>query len=306
MDSLAVAPPAGAPITGETVAAWDISYDDQAACRMPDGVELYYEERGHGPHLTLINNFFLICPVWRALTQQLAQRNRLLTYDLRNQGASSRVGMEHRFSEHADDLLHLLDHLGVEGTYLVGTSISTLIGLDFARAHPDRVKGLVLVGPVFSPYGTLRRKLLAKSWLRSLDNGGAANLFNMIYPLVFGDRTLESGGKPAYLAVRERFLALNSEAQIRVSLTASLSADDSPERLREVASPTLLMVGDADFQWSPSSLAAATALFPRARGEIIPGTGHLPFFEATQAFEQSVQRFVDECESGSFVAGGVA
>ena len=55
---------------------------------LPGGGELYYEDRGEGPPVLLLNNFYLVSPVWRNFTDRLEGEFRLISYDLRNQGAS--------------------------------------------------------------------------------------------------------------------------------------------------------------------------------------------------------------------------
>lgn len=275
----------------------DLKYGNQEKFHGTDGAELFYELRGQGPNLTIVNNFFLTSPLWRNFTKQLVQSNRILTYDLRNQGVSTPAGEKLHFSSHVQDLANLLDSLGIEKTYLLGSSISTLICRDFALAYPERVLGLILVGPVFCPFGSKRRKYLTKSWLSSLQNGGPSALFDHIYPLICSDRTIENGGTPAYLAIRERFLAMNAHKQTRVNLQASLTADDDPSKLRQIARPTLLLAGDGDFLASTSSLEATAKLLPQAWVEILNFAGHVPFFDATAAFESSVQNFITERET---------
>jgi pimeloyl-ACP methyl ester carboxylesterase len=198
--------------------------------------------------------------------------------------------------DHVRDLRDLLDQLEIEKTYLLGTSISTLICRDFALAYPERVKGLIFVGPVFCPFGSRRRKMLTKSWLNSLENGGPGCLFDHIYPLVYSSRTIENGGSPAYLALRERFLALASPDQIRTNLQASLTTDDDPAKLRSLFCPVLLMAGEGDFLSSPASLDTTAKLFPDARIQMVDYAGHVPYFEATSAFESGVQKFISDVE----------
>jgi pimeloyl-ACP methyl ester carboxylesterase len=255
------------------------------------------ELRCRGPNLTIVNTFFLVSTLWRNFTKKLVRRNRILTFDLPNQGASAPAIDEPWFSRHVQDLADLLDALGIRKTYLLGTSISTLICRDFALAHPERVRGMILVGPVFCPFGSRRRHYLTKSWLHSLESGGPAALFDHMYPLIYTDRTIENGGTPAYLALRERFLALNSAEQVRRNLQASLRTDDDPAKLRQIKCPTLLLAGDGDFLSSPTSLEAMAKIMPDARVEILRFAGHVPYFEATAAFESSVQNFIAEQET---------
>lgn len=282
----------------EVIKTWDMSYDaEQARHVTADGCELYYEVRGSGPPVTFVSTIYVVSTAWRNFTAKLAGRYRLITYDLRNQGGST--GTAGSFLQHTDDLRSLLDDLRVERTYLVGTSISTLICRDFAVRHPDRVAGLILAGPPFSPWGSTRRRRVTKSWLATLNSGGQRALFDLIYPVVFGDKALATGGSGAYLALRERFLAINSQAQLRANLENSLDAVDDVRMLEAVGAPTLLMAGDDDFLVSASALREVARMMPRATAEIFAECGHLPYFEQPDRFQDSIIRFIDGVESGA-------
>src|SRR5690349_14116265 len=98
-------------LTKERVESSDLKYGDNDLFVGPDGTELYFELRGQGPQLTIVNNFFIISPLWRNSTRQLVGRHRLLTYDLRNQGASSPATGPLQFGNHLQDLTNLLDFL---------------------------------------------------------------------------------------------------------------------------------------------------------------------------------------------------
>ncbi|TXH22322.1 MAG: alpha/beta hydrolase [Mycobacterium sp.] len=282
----------------KTIESWDLSYrgvNDRA--RLSDDCELYYEVEGSAswPCLTFVSTIYVISTAWRNFTREIATANRVLTYDLRNQGAS--IGPPAGFNQHTDDLLQLLDHLDIDRTYLVGTSISTLICADFAVRYPGRVQGLVLVGPPFSPWGSKRRTRIMGSWLAALESGGPRQLFDLMYPLVFGDRDQATGGTAAYIALRERFLAINSAAQLKSSLREAIEnpASDS-QLLANINAPVLLLGGDDDFCISPSAVSALAEQIPDATAEIYEGCGHLPFFEQTARFEQSVSEFVKSVE----------
>ena len=281
-----------------TINALDIRYLAHNALALPDGGELYYELQGDGQAVTFLNNFYILSPVWRNFTGDLADRMTMLTYDLRNQGASHGGDAPFTFATHADDLLRLLDHAKIESTVLVGTSISTLIARDFAVRHPDRVSGLVLVGPAFSPFGGFRRQLISKSWLASLEAGGTTQLFDALYPLVFSDQTVNSGGKAAYFGLRDTFLALLSEASIRQNLVASMDVVDNPDDLAGLTMPVQIMLGDGEFMWSESMVSELQKLIPHASVATLPAAGHVPFFDAPEAFQDALGEFLDVVASG--------
>jgi pimeloyl-ACP methyl ester carboxylesterase len=279
-------------VKAATVAGWDLRYDGSERCPTRSGGELYFETYGEGPPLVLLNNFFIIAPAWRNFTTALREQCQIVAYDLQNQGASSQPGESFPFSSHVTDVVDLLDRLEIEDAYLLGTSVSTLIARDVAAAHPERVRGLILVGPAYSPFGPLRYRLLIKDWRARLAAGGAISLFNYLYPLVFSDRAVGEGGRATYLALRERFLALNSQEQIDACLAGAIEADTGIDG----SHPTLLMIGDGDAFWSASTLEAACAAQPAANGIVIPDAGHLPFAEQTDAFEAAVLDFVAATE----------
>jgi len=132
--------------------------------------------------------------------------------------------------------------------------------------------------------------------------GGPRGLFDHIYPLVYSDRTIESGGSATYLALRERFLALNSPSQLETNLKASLTTNDDARVLSGIACPTLLAAGESDFLASHASMEATARLLPRGRAAIIPMAGHVPYFEATAAFEALVGAFIDDVVRGTRTA----
>jgi 3-oxoadipate enol-lactonase len=273
-----------------------IKYENDKLFRNRDGTETYYEMYGCGSNLTIVNNFFIISPIWKNFTKELSKKNLILTYDLRNQGASTPSFSKINFSSYVEDLKELLDGLGITSTYLLGSSTSTLICRDFAIAYPEMVKGLVLTSPLFCPYGTKRRRYLTKSWINTLEKSGVKGLFEHIYPLVYSDRTIENGGTPAYLSLKERFLALNSYEQVKYSLDASLETNDDPIKLKQIMSPTLLLAGEADFLTCKSSLEASSKLIDNSQVEILDYSGHIPYFEATTNFELVIQKFIDSIE----------
>ena len=110
------------------------------------GTTLHYELRGDGP--------LLVCHPGgpgRAVsyldTLGGADRTRtLLLLDPRGTGESAPAG-SYRYTEFADDLVALREHLGVEQFDLLAHSAGTLPALTYVQRHPDRVGRLVLLTP---------------------------------------------------------------------------------------------------------------------------------------------------------------
>ncbi|MEW2305063.1 alpha/beta hydrolase [Streptomyces sp. NPDC006655] len=272
----------------------DIRYTSEQTLKVSDDIELYYEVQGEqGPHVTLVNNFFIIAPIWRNYTAELAKKNRVLTYDLRNQGASS-LKADVDWNDHVLDLLALLDGLGVAQTYLVGTSTSAFICRDFATAYPERVSGLIMVGPSCTPSDGLKRRATEKACINSLANGGTKALWDHLYSVVFAEDAMRAMGAAGYLGLREAFTAVHPAEPMLANLRSALQAADGPELLSQIKVPTLLLLGDQDPLWEEDNAAEAGRLVEDSTTVWLPGVGHLPYMEDGDGFQVAIQNFLDQ------------
>lgn len=82
---------------------------------------------------------------WPPVVDALKGDYTVLAPDLRGRGASNALPPPYGLKAHVADLLAVLDHYRVEQAVLVGHSLGAYIALEFAQAHPQRARGLVLV-----------------------------------------------------------------------------------------------------------------------------------------------------------------
>ncbi|MFF7357253.1 alpha/beta fold hydrolase [Streptomyces filipinensis] len=276
----------------------DLTYrEDAPLVATRPGVGLYCESTGQGVTITTLNNFFFCAPFWREYTDQLVEHYRVLSYDLCNHGRSTRTPAEPTWAEHAEDLIRLLDAQGVDSTYLIASSASTQLARDVALAHPDRVRGMVLAGPVMGPQGMRRHRMLQRAWLRTLNSHGMPELYSHMYPEVISTDMNESTRTPGFLGLRESFLAMSSPEELNNGLRLAQEGDASPELLTRIHTPTLIALGDDDILLGPTAGRELAALFPNGRCAIMPKAGHVPFLDDPAGFQELVRKFIDEVES---------
>lgn len=110
-----------------------------------EGATLAGEVRGQGAPLILVHGMAGDRHEWDRLLAALPSGLATLSYDLRGFGGSA-AGDDGEFS-HADDLLALLDALGIDRAPVLGLSMGGGIALNLALSHPERVSRLVLVSP---------------------------------------------------------------------------------------------------------------------------------------------------------------
>ena len=107
-----------------------------------DGTEIYYETRGEGEPVALLNGVLMTVESWALQTVELARRHRVILHDFRAQLRSPLGAGEVSFERHVEDFAALLDHLGLESCHVVGTSYGGEVGLLFAARYPRRIRSL--------------------------------------------------------------------------------------------------------------------------------------------------------------------
>ena len=111
---------------------------------LPTGTDLYFETHGQGEPLLLIPSTGFSCDVWKPSQMPLADSARLVIHDPRGCGRSRSVQKVYTINQMANDVVALLDHLGISAAHLVGHSMGGRIALEMALNFPGRVKSLIL------------------------------------------------------------------------------------------------------------------------------------------------------------------
>ncbi|MFE1771446.1 alpha/beta fold hydrolase [Streptomyces sp. NPDC059008] len=112
--------------------------------------EIYYEVRGSGPPLLLVNGGDADAAMFAPLAGLLADDYTVVTFDLRGNSRSRLTGppRAQRIEEHGHDAHLLLGAVaGDEPAYVFGTSYGGMIGMDLLARHPGQVRALVAHEP---------------------------------------------------------------------------------------------------------------------------------------------------------------
>jgi pimeloyl-ACP methyl ester carboxylesterase len=116
-----------------------------------DGVKLFYEVFGQGePTVLLLPTWSIIhSRHWKFQVPDLARRHRVVTFDGRGNGRSDRpVGSSaYHPTEFAADAIAVMDATGTDTAVLVAFSFGTRWALELGTSHPERVLGVVFIGP---------------------------------------------------------------------------------------------------------------------------------------------------------------
>jgi len=195
----------------------------------------------------------------------------------------------------ADDLPVLLRALGHDRAHVVGYSMGARVALRLAIVHPACVARLVLESPsagIVDAAGRAARRAADDALARTLERGGIGPFIDAWErtPVLAGEARL---GADARAALREVRVA-HHPAGLAASLRAAGQGAMEPlhGRLREIAAPTLVIVG-ADDPVRDRATAVAAGI-PGARLAVIDRAGHAPHLEAPAAFRRLVLDFLQE------------
>src|SRR5690349_1825241 len=119
--------------------------------------ELYYEVTGQGEPVLLVPGLSGRGSFWASQVTELARDFRVIVHDHRGTGRSTHSRIRYSVEQMADDVLRLMDALGVESAHLVGHSTGGAIGQVIALEHPRRLRSLVLSATWAGPDAYFRR-----------------------------------------------------------------------------------------------------------------------------------------------------
>jgi non-heme chloroperoxidase len=215
-------------------------------------IDLYYEDHGAGLPVVLIHGWPLNGDAWEKQTDALlAAGHRVITYDRRGFGRSSKAGTGYNYDTFAADLDVLLNTLNLTNVSLVGHSMGTgEIARYISKYGTKRLRKAVLIGTL-GPY-----------LVKASDNpeGIDASVFKGIQAGIKADRPVAmmeflknfySVGGPDGKLVSERVIQANWTVAIGASPIATVACVDAwIEDFREDISlndlPTMIIHGDDD------------------------------------------------------------
>ena len=256
-----------------------------------NGLKLYYESEGDGEPVVLIPGFAAGRWIWFKQTAELARKFRVIVFDPRGVSASDKPEGPQTIGLLADDIAHLLRTIGIESAHIVGASFGGFVAQEFALKYPEMVRKLVLCCTSFGgpnhvvPAPETLEALASTKGLNS-EERMRANLLLAFTPEYVQTQAAEVDQIVHLRATNEvpEHIYL-SQLHVAVSF-------NSESRLEKIASPTLVLSGDADVIVPVQNSRNLAAKIPGAKLEIVAGGSHTFFIEQAEEFNQIVSEFL--------------
>jgi len=260
------------------------------------GETMFVEDRGQGLPIVLLHGFPLDHRMWKHQTELLAQDYRVITPDLPGMGRSAVPGELMSMERYADEVLALLDRLGVQRAVLGGFSMGGYLAFALLRKAPERFLGLLLANTraeADTAAGRKGRMQLAAA----LYEHGAAAARDAMLPKLLAESTRRE--QPALVEELAGLMGgMPPEGLVQASLAMAFRRE-AVSLLGELALPTLVVAGEHDAIAPPDEMRAMAERIPGAAFGVIAGAAHLAPLEQPAAFNRLLAPFVAAALSSS-------
>jgi len=268
-----------------------------------NGVEIYYEEHGHGTPILFCHEFAGDYRSWEPQVRFFARRYRTITYCARGYPPSSVPTDDAAYSEEQsiEDVYELLRFLGIAKAHIVGLSMGGNLSLKLGLAHPEVCLSLVVAGAGFGSTDPAEFRAGALETAALFEQQGidkAAETYAR-GPSRLRFEQKDPHGFAELVAQLKEHSTLGSAMTMRNVQGKRKTVYEVADQLPSLHVPTLVISGDED------ELALEPALMmkrkiPNSGLLIVPKTGHTVNLEEPALFNQAVFDFITAAEQGAW------
>lgn len=236
---------------------------------------------GDAPAVVLVHALGLDRRMWRDVMPHLADGYRVIAYDLRGHGHAAAAPLATGLATFADDLICLLDRLGLPKAHLVGLSLGGSILQNVALQHPDRVASLTIVASTAWKSDAFEARAAAAE-----SQGIAAQIAPTLTRWFTPDALANNGWGVRYARDRiQRAFVSDWAAAWR-----ALAQIDTGERLACIGAPTHIIAGERDSSTPPQLMRGLADAIPGSSFEVIANGPHMLSLEQPLELASAIRR----------------
>ncbi len=268
-----------------------------------NGVKICYEIYGEGYPLFLVHGFGAKKESWIAQVPELSKHFKVIRLDNRGAGKSDRPETKYTMEIFADDIINLMDHLGIEKANVCGWSLGGMIVQNFVLKYPDRVNKVILINTNYGfpdssgpeVYKNMRLSELelkkedpAKAWW----SGTRTSFYIKFRKQMEADPSKKWYGVwSAEDLIKES--AINPPTAKDINMQAgALKTHNTFDKLDTINNPTLLLTASHDRLTPKSSMEKIHEKIPNSTLVVIEKAGHSSPLEKTPEVNQNIIEFL--------------
>lgn len=225
--------------------------------------------------LLLLNGGLMSIAAWDRLIGPLEASFQVVRCDFRGQLLSPGEP-EPRIEAHVEDVVRLLDALGLEQVHVAGVSLGGLVGTRLASLHPKRVRSLAVITATerVTPAMWEETAQMRQIAREAAEGGDGGRVLDYLLPRTYTAEYLEAQG--AALGFYRHWVAGLPAVWFRglAGILSALEGLDLTPHLGAIRCPTLIVAAEGDRTFPPEHARALATGIPGARLELVPGGSH--------------------------------
>jgi pimeloyl-ACP methyl ester carboxylesterase len=229
---------------------------------------------------------------WWATTPVLARSFRVIAFDNRDTGRSSRLPWPYSLVQMAHDAVAVLDAAGEQRAHVYGISLGSMVAQEVALRHPDRVQALVLGASSAGGFAAYKPSpsSLAQTFLLRAGSMGPEEAEWAAVPYTYAEKTRRLHADRIATDIAHR-LSSPGEPLAFLHQAAVVATHDAYARLNNVTAPTLVVHGEEDVFVPPANALVLAERIPGAKLRLWPEAGHMYTIDEPEA-DQDIARFL--------------
>jgi pimeloyl-ACP methyl ester carboxylesterase len=246
-----------------------------------NGITMSYDDLGSGSPVVLIHGFPLNRGMWKPQTEVLTQAGfRVIAPDLRGFGETDAPEGPYSMSMFADDIIALLDQLGIDRAVIGGMSMGGYVLMNLLERYPGRFSAACFI--------TTRSDSDDETVKAKRD--GIRTLTELFTSTLFAGRTAERN--PGLIRDLRRWMVATDLRGMEGALHAMLDRPDCTPLLGKFTLPCLVIGAEEDRTVRPEDIRTLARGLPDAELCLIPGAGHMANLEKPSLFNNCLLRFL--------------
>jgi 3-oxoadipate enol-lactonase len=256
-------------------------------------LKLHWESFGEGHAVLLVAGQGMTADGWWATIPVLTGSFRVIAFDNRDTGGSSRSPWPYSVTQMAQDAAAVLDSAGEQHAHVYGISLGSLVAQEVALRHPDRVRALVLGASSAGGFAAYKPSAssFAQTFLVRAGAMGPEEAAWAAVPYTYAEKTRRLHPERVVADIAHR-VSSPPEPLAYIHQAAAVATHDAYERLNELAAPTLVVHGEQDVFVPPANALVLAERIPGAQLRLWPDAGHMYIVDEPRA-DREIARFLE-------------
>lgn len=249
---------------------------------------------GSGNPLVLLHGVGMSKLVWKPEIEELSAHFDLITFDMWGHGESALPDRELNLADYTNQLVELLDSLGVDSAHIAGHSMGGLIALDFAINFPDRCNSVTAMNAVFRR--TPEQKEAVQKRAADLAAGNVTMNISDTLKRWFGEAESHAHGAAEEIS-RQLLESVNPDGYAAAYKVFANSDEVHADTLKKLETRALFFTGEFDPNSTPEMSEAMAHLAPNGQWAVLSNARHMMTLTDAQYVSDAIRDFINYSES---------